>query len=52
MSNLEDLLYSADEHGQRVEMFKEIRRLRELPGGDRRRLDAIYQEAYETVMKT
>ena len=52
MSNLENLLYSAEEHGQRVEMFKEIKRLRELPGGDKRRLDAIYQEAYEIVMKT
>lgn len=52
MSNLENLLYSAEEHGQRVQMFKEIKRLRESPGGDKRKLDEIYQEAYEIVMKT
>ena len=52
MSNLENLLYSAEEHGKRENMFIEIRKIRKSPGGDKKSLDEIYQEAYETVMHT
>ena len=50
MSQLEDLVYSALEHGKRDEMFAEIAKLRtanpNLP------LEKLYNMAYQEVMKT
>jgi len=49
MSKLEELLYSAEEHGQRFKMFKEIKKLKlkypDLP------LEKIYEKAYQKTMK-
>lgn len=52
MSQLENLVYSAYEHGKRDQLFIEVGKLRQQSGGDKRALDDIYQEAYEIVMKT
>lgn len=51
MSQLEDLVFSAIEHGKRDQLFIEVGKLRQLPGGERRKLQDIYEEAYQTVMK-
>lgn len=50
MSQLEELVYSALEHGKRDEMFEEIAKIRtatpNLP------LEQLYNMAYQEVMKT
>ena len=50
MSSIETLVYSAYEHGQRENLFKEVDRIR----GQRPNmsLSDIYEEAYGIVMKT
>jgi len=52
MSYLEELIYSAYEHGKRDQLFIEVGKLRMEKGGDRKKLNDIYQEAYEIVMRT
>jgi len=50
MSKIEKLLYSAMEHGQRDALLNEVTNIRnKYP---HRNLDEIYDEAYQTVMKT
>ena len=50
MSKLEDLLYSAEEHGQRHKMFEEIKHQKiKSPNLS---LEEIYEKAYNIVMKT
>jgi len=50
MSQLEDLLYSAEEHGKRYQMFDEIKKLRITDPN--LSLEQRYQKAYELVMNT
>ena len=50
MSNIENLLYSAYEHGKRDAMYKKVSEIRSenkyMP------LDEVYERAYSIVMKT
>ena len=49
MSKLEELLWSAEEHGKRQQMFKEIKKLKiESPNLT---LEQQYEHAYQNVMK-
>ena len=50
MSNIEDLLYSAESYGKRDEMFKEVKKIREK--NSKLSLEEQYQQAYQNVMKT
>jgi hypothetical protein len=52
MSQLENLVYSAYEHGKRDQLFIQVGKLRQESGGEKRKLEDIYQEAYDIVMKT
>lgn len=52
MSQLENLVYSAYEHGKRDQLFIQVGKLRQESGGHKRKLEDIYQEAYDIVMKT
>ena len=50
MTYIEDLLYSAEEHGKRQQMFKELKKVRmEDPNLT---LEQQYEQAYQNVMKT
>ena len=50
MSKLEELLWSAEEHGKRQQMFKEIKKLKiESPNLT---LEQQYEQAYQNEMKT
>ena len=51
MSSLEELVFSAYEHGKRDLLFEEIRKIKGEPLWQRKPLGDIYQEAYERVMK-
>lgn len=51
MSQLEELILSAEEHGKRNQLFEEVRKIRERDSGKYAHLTDIYQEAYEIVMK-
>ena len=49
MSKLEDLLWSAEEHGKRQQMFKELKKIKiEKPNLT---LEQQYEQAYQNVMK-
>lgn len=50
MSRIEELLYSALEHGQRDALLKEVTRIRK--NHPNKNLDNVYNEAYQIVMKT
>jgi|TARA_B110000027_G_C16014416_1_gene253425 hypothetical protein len=50
MSNIENLLYSAYEHGKRDEMYKKVTEIRRL--NNTMPLEKVYEEAYQQVMKT
>ena len=50
MSKLEELLYSAEEHGKRQQMFKEIEKIR--LKNPRLNLEQQYEQAYKNIMKT
>jgi len=52
MSHLEELVYSAYELGKRDQLFIEVGKLRLEEGGDRRKLEDIYEEAYRRVLNT
>ena len=50
MSYLEELLWSAEEHGKRQQLFKEIEKVKkEYPN---LALQEQYQKAYQNIMKT
>jgi hypothetical protein len=50
MSQMEELLYSAEEHGVRHKMFTEINKIKnEYPNLN---LEEIYDKAYKRVMNT
>lgn len=51
MATIEDLIYSAFEHGRRDQLFKEVSNIKANMNGRSRKLEDIYQEAYENVMK-
>ncbi len=50
MSKIEELVYSAHEHGQRTQLFEQVSKLRR--GQPHKPLEDIYEEAYSIVMKT
>ena len=50
MSKLEELLYSAEEHGKRQQMFKEIKKVK--TENPELSLEQQYEQAYQNVMKT
>ena len=50
MSKLEELLWSAEEHGKRQQMFKEIEKVKFK--NPRLNLEQQYEQAYKNVMKT
>jgi hypothetical protein len=52
MSQLEDLLFSAYEHGKREVMLQEVSNLKKVPEWNKRSLEDIYEEAYRLAMKT
>ena len=50
MSRLEELLWSAEEHGRRQQMFEEIKKVR--TENPKLNLEQQYEQAYQNVMKT
>ncbi len=50
MSSIENLVYSAHEHGQRTQLLDEVTKLRK--EYDHMPLEEIYDRAYKIVMKT
>ena len=50
MSKIEELVYSAHEHGKRTELFNEVSKIKEL--APNMLLSDIYEQAYQQVMKT
>jgi hypothetical protein len=50
MSTIENLVYSAHEHGQRDKLFTEVAIIRKK--NPRMALEDVYEEAYGIVMKT
>ena len=50
MSRLEELLYSAEEHGKRQQMFKELKKVK--TENPKLSLEQQYEQAYQNVMKT
>ena len=50
MSKLEELLWSAEEHGKRKQMFEEIKKLK--LQNPNLTLEQQYEQAYQNVMKT
>ncbi len=50
MSRIEELIYSAHEHGQRSQLFEKVSEIKnEYP---RMLLEDVYDKAYSEVMKT
>ena len=50
MSKLEELLWSAEEHGKRQQMFKELKKVK--TENPKLTLEQQYEQAYQNVMKT
>ena len=50
MSKLEELLWSAEEHGKRQQMFKELEKIK--TENPRLSLEEQYHRAYQNTMKT
>ena len=50
MSKLEELLWSAEEHGKRQQMFKELKKVK--TKNPKLTLEQQYEQAYQNVMKT
>jgi hypothetical protein len=48
MSKIEELVYSAHEHGKRTELFNEVSKIKELTPN--MLLEDVYEEAYIRVM--
>ena len=47
--SIEDIVYGAEEHGQRTALFKEVSRIRNKH--PHKPLESVYEEAYQNVMK-
>ena len=47
--SIEEILLSAEEHGKRFDIFKEVQKIKESNPG--LSLEEVYDEAYRTVMK-
>lgn len=52
MSTIETIVYSAYELGQREALLKEVSKIRKTEAGKYMNLNAIYEQAYQQVMKT
>jgi hypothetical protein len=50
MSKLEELLWSAEEHGKRQQMFNEIKKIK--TENPKLTLEQQYEQAYQNIMKT
>jgi hypothetical protein len=50
MSKIEDLLYSAEEHGKRYKMFNELEKIK--TSDPKLSLEQQYEKAYQLVMNT
>ena len=50
MTYIEDLLYSAEEHGKRQQMFKELEKVK--IKNPKLSLEEQYHKAYQNTMKT
>lgn len=50
MNYLEDLLWSAEEHGKRQQMFKELEKIK--AENPKLSLEEQYQQAYQNIMRT
>ena len=50
MSKIEELVYSAHEHGKRTELFDEVSKIKKLTPN--MPLNDVYEQAYQQVMKT
>ena len=50
MSVIEELVYSAHEHGKRIDLFNVVSELKKQHPN--MHLDEVYDEAYKQVMKT
>jgi hypothetical protein len=50
MSKLEELLWNAEEHGKRQQMFEEIKKIK--TENPKLNLEQQYEKAYQNVMKT
>ena len=50
MSKIEELVYSAHEHGKRTELFNEVSKIKKLTPNTP--LNDVYEQAYQQVMKT
>ena len=50
MSRIEELIYSAHEHGKRNNLFNAVTRIR--THNPNMKLEEVYDEAYKQVMKT
>ena len=50
MSKIEELVYSAYEHGKREALFKKVGEIKyKFPS---KKLDDVYEEAYQQIMNT
>ena len=49
MSRIEELIYSAHEHGQRTQLLNKVSEVREQ--NPKMILEEVYDKAYRTVMK-
>lgn len=52
MSNIENLLYSAHEHGQREALLKKVIEIQKTPEGQNLSQNDCYELAYRQIMKT
>ena len=52
MSLIEELLYSAHEHGKRDALLKRVTEIRESHEGSTMKREEIYEMAYKEVLKT
>lgn len=50
MSKIEDLVFSAYEHGKREALFENVSKIRQLY--PLKNLNEVYEEAYQQVMNT
>lgn len=50
MSRIEELVYSAHEHGKRTDLFNVVTRIK--TQNPNMKLDDVYDEAYKEVMNT
>lgn len=52
MSHIEELLYSAHEHGQREALLKKVIEIQKTPAGEKLTQQEVYDMAYRDIMKT